>query len=171
MVDKSNNFFWKLEENAKKQWIWLFALVDGQFIHAKCPLSYIHQEKKRAHTNDNVYCDQDNRSPLYSALEELPSPRAAVLDNRKGWMKLKKTLLSVVNLDTDRRVFEICGLWKMSLTRNWCEGVEREDTPMCELGRLVPLPMRSWSRPLCSDRMLKLLRSDLTWWVAPLSGY
>lgn len=89
-------------------------------------------------------------------------PCVAVLYNKKGRLKLKKTLLSVKNLDTYRRFFEIYGIWKMSLRRKWGEGGEREAyIPTCEKGRPVPLPMRSWSWPLCSEQMLKLLRSDV----------
>lgn len=37
-------------------------------------------------------------------------PSVAVLDNKEGQIKPKKTLLSVKNLDTYRRFFEIYGI-------------------------------------------------------------
>ena len=90
---------------------------------------------------------------------------------RDGWNSIK-VLVSLVNLWTESKLWEILRTWSTLFKRKEWVGIESWVVPTCLMGKKVSLPTRICSEPEYSSAWtFKFARSWVRWWVAPESGY
>ena len=98
------------------------------------------------------------------------TPMWRSLTTKRNDKNSMEALFEMQNLEIEIKFLVMLGTQRTSVKENCLLEWRREVEPVCVIGSPVPSPIMMSSSPLYEVWRDKLLRSEVTWWDAPLSN-